>query len=57
MDLIEQALGIAIFAAVTIGLMLLSVPGGPSSLEERVARGELSQEQYRAILLSRLGTL
>ncbi|HEX4744992.1 MAG TPA: hypothetical protein VFW12_10040 [Candidatus Limnocylindria bacterium] len=58
MDLIEQFIGIAIFIAVALGLTLLSgASEGTSSLEERVARGEISQEQYRAVLLSRLGSL
>ena len=58
MDLIGQFIGIALFIAVALGLMLISgAPDGASSLEERVARGEISQEQYRAVLLSRLGSL
>lgn len=58
MDLIEQVLGIAIFIAATVGLIMLSGGSdGPNSLEERVARGDISEEQYRRMLLARLGTL
>ena len=58
MDLIEQVLGIAIFIAITLGLIMLSGASDVgSSLEDRVARGDLTEDQYRRILLARLGTL
>jgi len=58
MDLIGQVLGIAIFIAVALGLILLSgVSDRAGNLEDRLARGELSEEQYRRILLARLGSL
>ena len=58
MDLIGQVLGIAIFIAVALGLILLSgISDGASNLEDRLARGEISEEQYRRTLLARLGSL
>lgn len=58
MDLIGQVLGIAIFIAVALGLILVSgFADGASYLEERLARGDISEEQYRKLLLARLGSM
>lgn len=58
MDLIEQVLGVAIFMAVTLALIMLSGAWDVgSSLEDRVARGDMTEDQYRRVLLARLGTM
>lgn len=58
MEVFGQVLGIAVFIAVTLGLIMLSGrSGGATYLEERWARGEISEEQYRRILLARLGSV
>ena len=58
MDLIEQVLGVAIFIAITLALIMMSgASDGGGSLEDRVARGDITEDQYRRILLARLGTL
>src|SRR5687768_2918075 len=58
MDLVGQALGVAVFIVVMLGLILLSgVSDEASYLEELLARGDISPEQYRRIQSARVGAI
>lgn len=59
MEVVGQVLGIAVFIVLALGLIVLSEASAAwtNEVEERVARGEISPEQYRAIQLARLGTV